>query len=126
MKTKLEENILLTFSLCNILSDFILLPKMTLNSQKVRNIATLNITWVHSRSKTGLLKEIVLLEVCVRGRGGDLSSTVFSSLLSHAVCIYLTFSGEEGSQDPVRHLDRVDRDMDALQRPSRHEGASQR
>ena len=72
MKTKLEENILLTFSLRNILSDFILLPKMTLNSQKVHNIAMLNITWVHSRSKTGLLKEIVSLEVCVRGRGGGI------------------------------------------------------
>ena len=47
---------------------------MTLKIKKVRNIATLNITWVHSGSKMDLFKEIVLLEVyvslfCVWGGG---------------------------------------------------------
>ena len=43
--------------------------KMTPKSKKIRNIATLNNSQVHSGSNMGLLKEIVLLEVYVWGEG---------------------------------------------------------
>ena len=64
---------------------------MTLKIKKVRNITTLNITWVHSGSKMDLFKEIVLLEVyvsllCVGGGGSELHSIY----KSHAV-YYMIF-----------------------------------